>query len=145
MSHVMTIDPNENYDIDALKHMCKNQKWEFRQGQKHFGWFGSYVGDYPLPEGFTEEDMGHCSHAIHIPGYSYEIGVVKKNNKWKLLYDFWKGGRLNEKVGESGGLLKQAYGIAKTELTCKSKNRTWTKETLKSKPGWKKITINMPA
>jgi len=147
MSHVTTIDPHEHYDIPALKQMCKNQGWEWLEGQKTYKWFGKHVGDYPLPTGFTVEEMGTCDHAIRVPGANYEIGVVQKNGQWKPIYDFWDGS-LKRKLcadqsGENAGLLKQAYGVAKAQMACRQKGKSWSLNTVKDRPGWQKMTVTM--
>ena len=58
VSHVTTIDASEKYDIPSLKQMCKNEGWEFLENKTTFAWFGRHVGDYPIPKGFTVNDMG---------------------------------------------------------------------------------------
>jgi len=148
MSHVTTIDPHEHYDIPALKQMCKNQGWEWLEGQKTYKWFGRHVGDYPLPHGYTVEDMGKCDHAIRVPGALYEIGVVQKNGKWQLLYDFWTTGGLKQALcscpmDNQAGLLKQAYGVAKAQMACRQKGKSWSLNTVKDRPGWQKMTVTM--
>ena len=149
MSHVTTIEANEKYDLPTLKQMCKNQGWEWMEGQKTYKWFGKHVGDYPLPEGFTVDDMGKCSHAIKVPGAKYEIGVVKKGKDWKVIYDFWDKS-LKEKLCAdvrdkhgTAGLLNQAYGIAKAQIACKKKNRKWTVSKVDERPGWQKLSVSM--
>ena len=149
MSHVTTIDPKEHYEIPALKKMCENQGWAWMEGQQTYKWFGTHVGDYPLPTGFTKEDMGKCDHAIRVPGARYEIGVVQKDEKWQVIYDFYDRS-LKEKLcpdphnehGEAG-LLKQAYNIAKTQVACKSKMKSWTQGTVKNREGWQQMTVSM--
>lgn len=119
MSHVTTIELSIE-DLDALKDACKMLGLEFVVGQKTFKWFGQHVGDYPLPAGFSRQDMGKCDHAIRIPGnsHAYEIGVARARtgNGYVLLWDFWGGGfGMQEKVGKDGGLMKQAYAIARAK------------------------------
>jgi len=79
-------------------------------GQTTYKWFGRYIGDYPLPEGMTEADLGTCEHAIRVPGAAYEVGVRRKDNGFDLLWDFWPSGGLEKKIGKNGGKLKQSYG-----------------------------------
>lgn len=117
MSHVCDMQL-EIKDLTALEKACKRLGLELVNGQKTYKWFGRHIGDYPIPEGFTKEDLGKCDHAIRIPGKkdAYEIGVVKRGNTYKLLWDFWQGGYgLQEKIGENGGLLKQFYAAEATK------------------------------
>lgn len=116
MSHVAQIEI-EVRDLEALKSACQRLGLEFVAGQRSYRWYGRHVGDYPLPPGFSREDLGKCDHVIRVPGnaQAYEIGVVRRKDGrsgWVLLWDFWGGGfGLQEKVGEGAGRLKQAYAL----------------------------------
>lgn len=116
MSHVSNIDV-EVKDLPSLKVACEELGLEFRENQKTAKWYGNYVGDEPLPEGFTEEDLGKCEHAIGIAGnpVAYEVGVVRNKNGsgFSLMYDSWnKGYGLEELIGVGACKLKQAYASA---------------------------------
>lgn len=113
MSHVATVKVTIQ-DLDALRAACKAAGLEFREGQKTYRWWGTSVGDYPLPEGMTVADLGKCDHAIGIPGNdtSYEIGVVRRGTSYILAWDFYAGGKGLEKVaGKNCGRLVQAYSM----------------------------------
>ncbi len=116
MSHVAQMEI-DILDLDALATAAKRLGMELVKNQVKYKWYGHHVGDYPVPEGFTPQDLGMCLHAIRIPGddKAYEIGVVKRRDGkpgYQLMWDFWKGGfGLMDKIGETGGLLKQAYGV----------------------------------
>lgn len=113
MSHVATIDL-EIKDLGALKAACERLGYQWKEGQKNYKWYGRWVGDYPMPQGFKVKELGHCEHAISVPGASYEIGVVTRNGKTTLLWDFYYSGGLEKVVGKGGGKLKQAYAVAAT-------------------------------
>jgi hypothetical protein len=114
MSHVAKIEL-EIKDLDALAKAAASLGLELVRGQKNYRWYGRHVGDYPLPQGFTREDLGSCEHAIRVPGSdrAYEIGVVQRRDGkagYTLLWDFWQGGYgLQAKVGSDGQKLRQAY------------------------------------
>ena len=114
MSHVATVEVHIK-DLEALKAACKVLGLEFVEGQQTFKWYGRHVGDYPLPEGFTQSDMGQCEHAIRLPNNNraYEVGVVKRRDGkpgYTLMYDFWAGGYgLEEAIGKQAGRLRQQY------------------------------------
>lgn len=116
MSHVATVDVDVR-DLDALARACNDLGLEFVRGQTTYRWFGEQVGDYPLPAGFTEEELGRCEHAIRIPGSddAYEIGVVTRRDGrpgYQLLWDFWGGGNgMEAKVGQDCRMLRQRYSI----------------------------------
>lgn len=115
MSHVAQIELQVR-DLEALKRAAKSLGLEFVENQRTYRWYGRSVGDYPLPEGFTVQDLGKCDHALRVPGnpHAYEIGVVRSRTSpgWVLLWDFWQGGYgLQELVGEGAHKLKQAYAV----------------------------------
>jgi hypothetical protein len=119
MSHVVQIEL-EIHDLDALERAAARLGLVLTRGQQSYRWYGYSVGDSPLPAGFEKTDLGHCQHAISIPGdnRAYEIGVCQRRDGkegYTLLWDFWNGGYgLQDKVGEDANLLTQAYA---TEVT----------------------------
>jgi hypothetical protein len=121
MSHVAKIEVEIN-DLDALKAACHSLGLEFVNDQKTFAWYGRHVGDYPVPEGFTLEEMGRCDHAIRVPNAQYEIGVVKRRGKYTLLWDFYHAGGLETVLGKGAGKLKQAYALERVKKEARLKN-----------------------
>ena len=121
MSHVATIDL-EIKDLDALAAAAKFIGLEFVKGQETYKWYGSHVGDYPLPQGFKASELGKCEHALRIPKSEntsencYEVGVVRRRDGkpgYTLLWDFWnRGYGLQDKIGDNGSRLKQEYAAA---------------------------------
>lgn len=117
MSHVATIELHI-LSLDELSAACKQLGLELCIGQKKFRWYGRSVGDHPLPEGFTESDLGRCEHAIRIPGNgaAYEVGVVRRRDGkpgFTLMWDFWQGGYgLQEAIGSDGNKIRQEYACA---------------------------------
>jgi hypothetical protein len=138
MSHITSININIT-DLSALKAAITEFGAEWREGQQTYTWFGRSVGDYPLPEGFTKEDLGKCEHAIRLPGCEYEIGIVRKKDGtgFTLLYDYWSPREYHqERVngehpvtvvdgvmmgGEGLGRLKQIYGVNKATYAARAK------------------------
>jgi hypothetical protein len=120
MSHVAKIEI-EIRDIDALKLACDQLGLELMAGRRHFAWYGEHVGDYPIPEGFTAEDMGKCDHAIRVPGARYEVGVIKRNGKYLLLWDFYSRGGLEQVLGKGACRLKQAYSVERVRREARLK------------------------
>ena len=113
MSHVSKIEM-EIQSLHDLKLACKDMGLTFVKNQKTYAWYGRWVGDYPLPEGKTVEDLGKCDHAIQVPGCEYEIGVIKKpEGGYELVWDFWRSGGLENVLGKDAGKLKQAYAKVK--------------------------------
>ena len=113
--HVATVKL-EVRSLEALKAGCQRLGLEFRGGQTTYTWFGTSVGDSPLPEGFTQEDLGKCEHAIHVPGANYEIGLVFRDGAYKLMWDSFGPGGLEAALGKDCNLLKQAYGVEAAKL-----------------------------
>lgn len=115
MSHVATVDL-EIRDLDALAEAAKRIGLELVRGQQTYRWWGHSVGDYAMPEGFTEDDLGKCQHALVVEGAdagTYEVGVVKRRDGragFVLQWDFYAGGHgLEAVVGEGCAKIKQAY------------------------------------
>jgi hypothetical protein len=114
MSHVARIDLVIT-DLDALKKATEELGGIFHHGKTTYEWFGTHVGDYPLPPGIRREDLGYCNHVISAPGVSYEIGVRQMpDGTFTLLFDFY---------GEGWGLQKRfckatgsGYGIGLEKL-----------------------------
>ena len=65
MSHVATIEI-EIRDLADLRNACLDLGLVFAEGQQEYNWYGEHVGDFALPEGFTEADLGRCDHAIRM-------------------------------------------------------------------------------
>jgi len=122
VSHVSKIEITIN-DLSCLKQACQRLGFEFRENQRSYNWYGRLVSPdkYPLPEGLTQQDLGKCHHAIHIPNASYEIGIVQQGTKFLLLADFWDT-RLKNAIGDGGGKLKQAYGAERTIQEARRRN-----------------------
>jgi hypothetical protein len=121
MSHVITCKVQIK-NLAALERAAKRCGLEMRRGQKHYRWFGKFVGDSPMPAGFTESQLGKCDHALGIPGNSsaYEVGVVARaGGQYELIWDYWSGGYgLVDKIGKDAQTLKDEYSIAVAEEKC---------------------------
>lgn len=117
MSHIATVDL-EIRDLDALAEAAQRCGVELVRGQTRYRWYGTSVGDTPLPEGFATADLGHCQHVLRVPGNAkaYEVGVVSRRDGrpgYVLHWDFYAGGYgLQDHIGVNCGKLKQAYGLA---------------------------------
>lgn len=120
--HVVQVDI-EIKSLEALDEACHRLGLIFKRGQTTYKWFGQYLGDSPLPQGLTPEDLGKCDHAISLPNNdrAYEVGVRRNaEGTYSLLWDFWAGGYgLQEVVGHNCHRLQQAYAaaVARMEAT----------------------------
>jgi len=110
VSHIARIEL-EIKSLEDLKSACNRLGLKFCENEKSYKWFGRWVGDAPLPEGVNENDLGKCDHMIHVPGAQYQIGIVKQDNKYRLLWDSWQSGGLEKVLGKNAGFLKQAYAV----------------------------------
>ncbi|MDR1282411.1 MAG: hypothetical protein LBK99_16555 [Opitutaceae bacterium] len=97
MSHVVEIE-TEVRDLNAVKAACKRLGLEFVEGKTNYVWYGRHMGDYPLPKGVSQEDLGKCSHVVRVPGVRYELGLVRNpaTNGYKLAFDFYGQGNLHD-------------------------------------------------
>lgn len=138
MSHVTTM-PIQVKDLKALELAAKELGMELVQ-QSTFRWYGTHVGDYPLPQGFTKEDMGKCEYALRLKGNSraYEVGVCKRRDGkagYTLLWDFWAGGHgLQAAVGKDGQKLIQGYAVQVARQELQKFNRDGFRMTQHRKP-----------
>jgi hypothetical protein len=128
-------------DLQALKLCCEKLGWTFCEGQKTYAWWGHWVDDSPIPTHvFSEEEvaklkampkyqrqayltqkLGHCQHAIKVPGSSYEIGVVEHQGQYKLVWD-WAGGNLAQ---DQCATVPQTYGVCLAELTAQRQGQAY--------------------
>jgi hypothetical protein len=146
MSHTEIIDL-EIQDLKTLEKAVKRLGGFFIKDQKTYKWFGSYMNDYPMPEGVKVSDLGKCEHAIAFPGINYEVGVMKSRTTkgaYELIWDFWDRGLKEKMGGETGGLFKQAYTIEKTKSAAMMKGKMCRESLIKTKEGNKvRLTINV--
>lgn len=115
MSHITTIHI-EIRDLDALQSACLDLGATLVRHVPTYTWYGKRVGDYPLPEGMTEADLGKCAHVIRVPGIRYEIGVVQRGQGYSLAYDFWGKGQVLKGVVHDGEKLKEHFSEGLTRL-----------------------------
>ena len=126
MSHVTTVNLDVR-DLDALQVAAADLGGELVRDVSTFKWYGRSVGDAPLPEGFTVDDLGKCEHVIRFPPDAkgrpgYEVGICRRRDGrpgYVPLWDSWGPGRhIADRIGNDGGLLKQAYAaeVARKQL-----------------------------
>lgn len=152
MSHVDKIDL-KILDLEAARLAAKELGGELVR-QSTYKWFGTFVGDAPLPEGFTLADLGKCEYAIKVPGTSWEIGLAKAKGQqhYTLLFDYYQSpypsdgpqGALLEKFlgGREGNKFKRVYAAHAVQLDARRKGYMTTRQTLKG--GVQQLTINIP-
>jgi uncharacterized protein DUF1257 len=122
MSHIAEVNLLV-HDLNALERACHRLGLELVRHQQTYRWYGTSVGDDPLPTGFAKDGLGTCEHAIRIPGHqqAYEIGIVTRRDGkpgYALLWDFYRGGYgLVEHVGEQAERLQQLYALEVTLST----------------------------
>jgi hypothetical protein len=89
VSHVATIDI-EITNLQDLQEACADLGLEFVMDQKTYNWYGEHVGDFAIPDGFSENDLGRCEHAIKLTDAQSmqeierrrEAFLAKWNEKW---------------------------------------------------------------
>lgn len=134
MSHVDNISTNgEEFDLEVIQELCRRMGWTFVEGKKTYAWYGYSVGDYPIPEGFTEADLGKCDHAIQIPGCSYEVGLVQGvDGGYNVIADFWREGGLDQVLGKHGELFQRDYNWQKDVMAAEEKGYDWQEVEIKA-------------
>ena len=146
MSHNEVIDL-EVTDLKTLANTAKRMGGELILNAETYKWFGTNMGDYPLPEGINAEDLGKCEHKIRFPGINYEVGVIKSKTQpraYSLLWDFWDR-PLKEKMGGAKAVtLIQHYTMEKTKQAAQMKGKLCRESVIKTKLGEKRrIVINL--
>lgn len=76
MSHVVAIKAQLN-DLETLTAAFEKLGGTVEQASS-YKWWGSSVGDYPIPHGFKKADMGKCHYKVKFPGATYEVGIIDK-------------------------------------------------------------------
>jgi len=104
MSHISKIEL-EVKDLAVLSQACARLGLTLIRGRKHFKWYGK---------------SAPCDHTIKVPEAMYEIGVIKQKERYELNCDFYDN-NIQKAVGRQGGLLKQAYAVAKTKIEARRK------------------------
>ncbi len=145
MSHVAKIEL-EVRDLEALKEAARRLGLEFREGQKTYRWWGTHLAGYPIPQGFTAEDLGRCDHALRAPGRedAFEVGVAFRDGRYHLLWDFYgtRGAPMQKAIGPNGGKLRQAYAIAEAKIAARKKGYSCVERTLPN--GSVQLTVRVP-
>jgi hypothetical protein len=114
MSHVVSVKIQVK-SLDALKMTAVDLGLEFLENKSDWRWWLSSVGDYPLPEGFTANDLKKSLHVLRVPNddRAYDVGVFKSKTHegYELLFDFYgdAGRRLESVIGSKGQKLVQGY------------------------------------
>lgn len=117
MSHVASMDtaPGKPIfsDIKALRQAAKMLGCELVE-RNTYKWYGTSVGDFPLPPGVKAEDLGNnAKYVIQLTAKTkkelncenaYEVGIIEDPNNpgcYLPMYDFWQGGYgINQKLGD---------------------------------------------
>lgn len=129
MSHVVKMEV-EIRDLDALRAACERLGFRWNEGVTTYRWYGRWVGDTPMPEGITREQLGHCQHEIVVPGCQYSVGVVAVGGHYSLLWDFYDSRLKMAMGGERGDRLVQAYGVEAASALMRASGAYLTEETV---------------
>ena len=95
-------------------------------------WFNSFVGDAPLPVGWTaaelKDALERAPYVIRHPDAGYDIALIRnKNGKgYSLFYDSWgidKGQVLDEKFGK--GLIRLTKEYTKNVVRKAARAHGW--------------------
>ena len=95
MSHISQIEVEINSLAD-LRSACAMLGAELLSDRKTFCWYGG---------------ESECDGAVVVPGALYEVGLRREGSAYKLLWDSFSYGGLEEKLGVGACRLKQAYAV----------------------------------
>jgi len=105
MSHISKIEL-EVRDLGILRQACSRLGLNMLEGKRTFKWYS--------------QEEGRCDHTIRVPGATYEIGVIKTGDLYELQCDYYDPG-IGKAIGQTGGLLRQAYAIERTKTEARRK------------------------
>lgn len=116
MSHVTEVKTHFKH-LEDIEAATTRLGGKLIRNQRHYRWYGRWVGDTPMPAGMTLEDMGKCDHAIRFPQTDYEVGVRQQDDgTYTLAWDYWGPGGLLKYMGNSAGdAFTQAYAVEATK------------------------------
>ena len=101
-------------DLEAVKLAALNLGLKCEE-RSTYAWYGRHVGDYPIPPGYTQAELGRNAKLVlsvpeelrqklGIRGKCYELAVVEdKQNPgcYTYMYDFFnRGNGLNDIIGD---------------------------------------------
>ena len=118
-------------DMQACEMAAKALGLTLVKGAKTYAWFGRSVGDYPLPEGMTAAELGHCEHKLVLPGCEYEVGLIKRKNGpgYEAIFDFFGPGQeLEAKLGRGCEKFRQEYTASLAMLHYQAEGYEVTRE-----------------
>jgi hypothetical protein len=126
-------------DLDAVKEAALLCGLEFRENQRTFKWYGTFVGDTTPPAGRDPKDYGKCEHALRQTDMQggYEVGLVPAldGEGYDALFDSWssQGGRLPGKMAA----LKREYAaaVATKKAVATLARKGFSKVTRENLPG----------
>lgn len=119
MSHVAVQETKPGQpmfsSLAALQMACGQLGLEIEE-RSNYEWYGHHVGDYPVPEGMSTDQMGkNAKYVLKLNAEKaaaarkkhgrnpYEIGILEDPNNpgcYLPMYDFWGGGYgLDDVVG----------------------------------------------
>lgn len=155
--HVVSIDVKLT-DLEAIRRAVKRMGWTFNEDQTTYNWNDYWVDDSPVPRNLfeTEEEykavvamsyegrcsvmnakLGHCTHALKVPGANYEIGLIQRGNEYIPIFDWVHYGGLKALNQNGMNGFVQAYTIEKAKLDAQrrgySVSENWQGNTCKLK------------
>lgn len=151
MSHVGKMAMPEIRDLAALKAAVARVGFEWREGQKTFKWYGTFMGDSnDWVAMFTPEEvarlkagpraalisavtqkMSACHHAIRVPGAKYEIGVVDTGGgRYELRLDTYDSSLVAKLGGAAAPVLVQSYAVERVRQQARRLGHTVTEKKL---------------
>ena len=102
--------------LTALSRAVKRLGGQLNLNQRQYRWWGSWLDDYhkddaAYKQGVAAADYGKCDHAIVFEGVNYEIGVVKQDDGFNLVFDFMDDQLIGRLGGNGAPKLLQSYAV----------------------------------
>lgn len=148
MSHITT-SKAKILDLDALETAVQKLGGTLVRGKRTYNWYGRSVGDTAIPEGMSKAELGHCDHAIQLPGVHYEVGVISRGDHYITACDYYgydgnsrhDGHKLVRAFGEGLSKLELEYQMEVVRRTATANGWSYT-ESVDAETGEPLITLN---
>lgn len=148
MSHIVEVKA-EIRDLEALEKAAVECGMVLDRQAHTFRWYGRFMGDAPVPAGFTPADYGKAEAGVlkvkTATAHTYEVGVVRRRDGgqgYALLYDNWCGGHgLEAAAGKGLSKLLVAYNRTVIALQAKMQGKMVLGSTVRA-DGWTSVRVS---
>ena len=117
--------------IEACERAARYLGGTLDASRKTFKWYDRWMNDYheedaAYKQGVAVEDYGKCDAVIHFPGVQYEVGLIKTDAGYRLIFDYVDWKLCDLMGGKEAYRFMQEYERAAIELQAESMGYNYT-------------------